>query len=112
MGGFNLEETATQHPAQPVGKADEIPCGEYPRQRWAGPSLAGATGDVICPASLLPSKGLVTGWGRNMCPTNPVGWPGPWEQMRNGRKAGEHVDQKVLKRCEHSLVMSHTGQAR
>lgn len=47
-----------------------------------------------------------------MGPTDPVGSPGPWEQMRNGRKAGENMDQKVLKRSEHSLVTSHTDQAR
>lgn len=54
-----------------------------------------------------------------MGPTNPVESPGPWEQMRfnymgqrNDRKAGKNVDQKVQKRSEHSLVTSHTGQAR
>lgn len=93
MGDFNLEETATQYPAQPVGKANEMPCREYPRQHWAGHSLAGATGGAICPASLVPSKDLVTGEDRG--PTDPMGSSGPWEQMRfnymgqrDSRKAG------------------------
>lgn len=68
---------------------------------------------IICPVVLVPSKGLVT--GGYLGPNDPVGSPGPWEQIRvqrKGRKVGENMDKKVLKRSEYSLVTSHTCQAR
>lgn len=62
MKGFKLEETAIQHPAQPVGKLMKYLAGSTPDSTGQAPAWQGQlTADVLCPASLVPSKDLVTG---------------------------------------------------